>query len=79
MSVKCSWQESSDETEEEEAIIRSLLEYAASVWDLYTSAEIEKLEKVQRRAGRFISKDYKTRQPGGCVTKMLEEHNLPPL
>ena len=43
-----------------------------------TVAEIDKLEKVQRRAARFISKDYKSKQKG-CVTKMLQEHNLPPL
>ena len=60
------------------ALVRSSLEYAASVWDPYTVAEIDKLEKVQRRAARFISKDYKSKQKG-CVTKMLQEHNLPPL
>ena len=39
---------------------------------------MEKLEKLQRRAARFISRDYKSRETG-CVTKMLQEHNLPPL
>ena len=60
------------------ALVRSSLEYAASVWDPYTVAEIEKLEKVQRRGARFISNDFKSKHEG-CVTKMLEEHNLPSL
>jgi hypothetical protein len=59
-------------------LVRPQLEYAAAVWDPYTSKEIEKLEKVQRRAARFVSRDYKSRETG-CVTKMLQEHNLPPL
>ena len=58
-------------------LVRSQLEYAAAVWDPYTSKEMEKLEKVQRRAARFISRDYKSRETG-WVTKMLQEHNLPP-
>ena len=41
-------------------------------------AEIKKLEKVQRRGARFISNDFKSKHEG-CVTKMLEEHNLPSL
>ena len=57
-------------------LVRSSLEYMACVWDPYTTADIEKLEKVQRRTACFISKDYKSRQG---VTKMLEEHHLPPL
>jgi len=60
------------------ALVRSIAWIRSINWDPYTTAEIEKLEKVQRRAAHFISKDYKSRQPG-CVTKMLEEHNLPPL
>ena len=60
------------------ALVRSSLEYAASVWDPYTVAEIKKLEKVQRRGARFISNDFKSKHEG-CVTKMLEEHNLPSL
>ena len=36
------------------------------------------LEKVQRQAARFISNDYRSRNPG-CVTEMLQVHNLPSL
>lgn len=33
---------------------------------------------MQRQAARFIQKDYRSREPG-CVTKMLEELELPTL
>ena len=44
----------------------------------YTKNEIAKLENIQRRGARFITKDYKSREDG-CMTKMLEELNLPTL
>ena len=40
--------------------------------------EIDKLEKVQKQAARFISNDYKSREPG-CIIRMLQELNLPSL
>ena len=60
------------------SLVRSTLEYAAAVWDPALKTEIAKLEAIQRRAVRFISKDFRSRHPG-CVTNMLETHNLPPL
>ena len=33
---------------------------------------------MQRQAARFIQKDYRSREPG-CVTRMLDELNLPTL
>ena len=60
------------------SLVRSTLEYAATIWDPYTQTEIDKLEKVQRRAARFINKDYKSRETG-CITKMLKSQDLPPL
>ena len=60
------------------ALVRSKLEYASSVWDPYTKENIDRIEKVQRQAARFIQKDYRSREPG-CVTRMLEELNLPTL
>ena len=35
-----------------------------------------KLESIQRRGARFITKDYKSREEG-CMTKMLNELSLP--
>ena len=32
------------------------------VWDPYTTSDINKLERIQRRAARFITGDYKTRR-----------------
>jgi hypothetical protein len=60
------------------ALVRSKLEYGATVWDPYQKRNTEKLERVQRQAARFITKDYKSRSPG-CVTRMLQDLNLLPL
>ena len=60
------------------ALVRSTLEYGAAVWDPYMQKDIDKLERVQRQAARFIAKDYRSREPG-CVTRMLQQHQLPPL
>jgi hypothetical protein len=60
------------------ALVRSTLEYACVVWDPYLQQDIDKLERVQRQAARFISHDYRSRD-AGCVTKMLQQHKLPTL
>ena len=39
-------------------LVRPNLEYAATVWDPYTKFNINKLEKCQRRAARFVNGDY---------------------
>jgi hypothetical protein len=41
------------------ALIRSIMEYGSVIWDPYT-----KLESIQRRGARFITKDYKSREEG---------------
>lgn len=51
-------------------LVRPKLEYASSVWDPYHKTYIESLEKVQRRAARFIKNDY---QRSSSVTNMLKE------
>ena len=58
------------------ALVRSILEYGAVVWDPYQSRDIIAVEKVQRQAARFIKNDYKSRFEG-CVTSMLEDLKLP--
>ena len=40
------------------ALVRPLLEYASSVWDLFTQKSIDKLGAVQRRAARFVLNRY---------------------
>ena len=54
------------------------MEYGSIIWDPYTKQEIAKLESIQRSEARFITKDCKSREEG-CMTKMLNELNLPTL
>ena len=59
------------------SLVRSNLEYSSLVWDPYLQKDIGKLEKVRRRAARFITGDYISRDEG-CVSQMLARLNLPP-
>jgi len=38
------------------ALVYPHLEYAAAAWDPYTAKDIQKLERVQYRAARFVKK-----------------------
>ena len=58
------------------ALVRPLLEYAAPVWDPYTANEIEALEKIQRRAARWVTS--RNRQTS-CVDSILEQLDWSPL
>jgi len=60
------------------SLVRSQLEYGCSVWDPYQAGDIDKLEKIQRHAARFITGDYRSRD-SGCVTDMLRKLELQPL
>lgn len=60
------------------SLIRSTLEYSSIVWDPHLLKDIDKLEKVQRQAARFITGDYSSRDHG-CVTRMLQDLALPSL
>lgn len=53
--------------------VRPLLEYAAPVWDPYTQTNIDKLERVQRKASRFIFNSYSWRT---SPSSLLEAANL---
>ena len=37
-------------------MVRPILEYASSVWDLHTDKFQEELEKVQNSAARFVTR-----------------------
>ena len=41
------------------SLVRPHLEYAAAAWDPYTAHDSDQLEKVQRRAARFVKNDYR--------------------
>jgi hypothetical protein len=51
------------------------MEYGSIIWDPYRKQEKTKLEIIQRREARFITKDYKSRGEG-CMTKMLNESDF---
>jgi len=40
------------------SLVGPSLEYAAAAWDPYTAKDIQQLERVQRRAARFVKKNY---------------------
>ena len=60
------------------SLIRSTLEYGAIIWDPYHKSDINRIERIQNRAARFINQDFSTREPG-CVTNMLKDLKLPSL
>ena len=60
------------------SLIRPILEYGAIVWDPHLKKDIDKLERVQRSAARFIAGDFRTTTPG-FVTKILDQNQLPTL
>ena len=52
------------------SLVRPQVEYASSVWSPYTKTGIHKVEKVQRRAVRWVKQDY---SPLTSVTKLQQE------
>ena len=42
------------------SMVRSILEYACAVWDPHLKKDIGAIERVQRRAARFVKKEYRT-------------------
>ena len=52
-------------------LVRPIMEYAASVWDPHQQYLIDNIEKIQRRAARWVLSDYRQQS---SVTNML---NLP--
>ena len=44
------------------SLIRSSLEYGATVWDPYLKQDVDRLERVQCQAARFIKSEYRTRE-----------------
>ena len=61
-------------------MVRPILEYASTVWDPAegNTGDASLLERVQRRAARFVFNNYSDRNPG-CVTDMLHRLELEPL
>ena len=57
-------------------LIRQPIEYGAVIWDPYHKVDIDKLEKIQRRAARFVQGDYKQTS---SVTAMIDNLEWPSL
>ena len=49
-------------------------EYGATIWNPYLKGDIDKLERIQNRAIRFVKKDYKSRETG--ANRMREDLEL---
>ena len=56
-------------------ITRSVLDYGSIIWNPYLTRDVQKLERVQRQAARFITGDYHSLEEGS-VTQMLETLKL---
>ena len=57
-------------------IVRPVMEYAADIWDPFHQNNIQKLEKVQRRAARWVLNDFSRYS---SVTRMIEHLTWPSL
>ena len=57
-------------------MVRSSMEYAASIWDPYLQKDINALERVQRRAARWATSQYSNTT---SVTGLLQRLNWAPL
>ena len=55
------------------SLLRPILEYACVVWSPYTITNIDKLERVQRKAARFVYNNYSMYS---SVTNMLNRTTL---
>ena len=52
------------------SLVRLVLEYSAPIWDPYLVKDISALEKVQRKAARYVLSDYGRTS---SVTSMLDQ------
>jgi hypothetical protein len=59
-------------------MVQPTVEYASAAWDPYASDQINKFDKVQRRAARFVSNNYRDKT-SGCVTAMVKSLGCEPL
>jgi len=57
-------------------IVRPIMEYTSSVWDPHQQCNIQAIEKIQRRAARWVMSDYGRHS---SVSGMLQFLNWPTL
>ena len=53
-------------------LVRPILEYASSVWDPHLQKDIDEIEKVQRRAARFVQNRHRNTSSVGEMLFQLE-------
>jgi hypothetical protein len=58
------------------SLVRPTLEYACSVWDPYIKEDISSLEKVQRRAARYVTNKYRNTSSVGDMLSTLQWRSL---
>jgi hypothetical protein len=60
------------------SLVRSTMEYGATIWNPYLKGDIDKLERIKNRGIRFIKKNYRDRGPGSITTmkRQLELETL---
>ena len=59
------------------ALVRPLLEYGCTAWDPYRNNQIDRLEKINKRAARFITGNFNREH--GNTTKNMKILGWPPL
>ena len=52
------------------SLVRSVLDYSSTIWDLYHPKDINRIENIQRRAAIFVQGDYKRTS---SVTSTMDE------
>ena len=52
------------------SMVRSLLEYSCPIWDPYRQGDVDKLNKIQRAAARFVTNNY---QRKSSVTALIQD------
>ena len=58
------------------SLVRPQLEYASTVWSPWQNTLINNIEKIQRRAARYVTNDY---NPYSSITQLLTALNWEPL
>ena len=53
-------------------LVRPILEYASPVWDPHQKQDIDEIEKVQRRAARFVQNRHRNTSSVGEMLQQLE-------
>ncbi|KAI8510749.1 hypothetical protein Bbelb_116650 [Branchiostoma belcheri] len=60
------------------ALVRPILEYGCTVWDPYTDKNITAVEKVQRRAARWVCSRFRQTSSVGAMLQDLHHQNPTP-